>query len=64
MATTGFTKEHKMESPKNTITELLKNTSKEIDIAHFAKDKFNCECPRCGFLFNKVKQIEQNKQVT
>ncbi|MCL1986962.1 MAG: hypothetical protein FWG64_03200 [Firmicutes bacterium] len=53
-----------MESPKNTITELLKNTSKEIDIAHFAKDKFNCECPRCGFLFNKVKQIEQNKQVT
>ncbi|MCL1999631.1 MAG: hypothetical protein FWG65_12795 [Turicibacter sp.] len=30
----------------------LKNTNKEIDTADYARDRFTCECPRCGFLYN------------
>lgn len=29
------------------------NTSKEIDIESFNDDKFDHECPRCGFRFNE-----------
>lgn len=29
------------------------NTSKEIDLDEFSDDKFECECPRCGFRFNR-----------
>ena len=29
------------------------DTSKEIDIDEYKDDKFECECPKCGFKFNK-----------
>lgn len=28
------------------------NTSKELDLEELSDDKFECECPRCGFRFN------------
>ena len=31
----------------------LKNTSKEYGEDDFSDDKFECECPRCGFKFNR-----------
>lgn len=33
------------------VTEIA-NTSKEYGEEEFADDKFECECPRCGFKFN------------
>lgn len=31
----------------------LENTSKEYGEEDFSDDKFDCECPRCGFRFNR-----------
>ena len=31
----------------------VNNTSKEYDEDDFSDDKFECECPRCGFKFNR-----------
>ena len=31
----------------------IKNKSREYGEEEFADDKFECECPRCGFKFNK-----------
>ncbi|MBH0332437.1 transcriptional regulator [Brevibacillus brevis] len=27
-------------------------TNEELDLDEFAEDKFDCHCPRCGFVFN------------
>ncbi len=32
-------------------------TNKELDLADFAGDKFDCQCPRCGFVFNPKDPI-------
>lgn len=32
-------------------------TNKELDLADFAEDKFECQCPRCGFVFNPKDPI-------
>lgn len=34
-------------------TKESENTSKELDLDDFSDDKFECECPRCGFRFNR-----------
>ena len=31
----------------------IENTSREYGEEDFGDDKFECECPRCGFKFNK-----------
>lgn len=31
----------------------IDNTSKEYGEEDFSDDKFECECPRCGFKFNR-----------
>lgn len=31
----------------------IENTSKEFGEEDFSDDKFECECPRCGFKFNR-----------
>jgi len=36
------------------------NPCKEINTADFSRDKFTCQCPRCGFLFNKIKKRGKN----
>jgi len=46
MAEFGF----EMEIPN--MTEII-NTSQEIDVESFNDDKFEHECPRCGFRFNE-----------
>ena len=33
----------------------LNNTSRELNIEDYSNDKFECECPRCGFKFNRKK---------
>ena len=33
-------------------TEQKLNAGKELAAENFADDKFNCECPKCGFKFN------------
>ena len=43
------TPQAKMEMPPE--TQKI-NPSTEIHTENFADDKFNCECPRCGFKFN------------
>lgn len=37
----------------DSVTKEPENTSKEIDLDEFSDDKFECECPRCGFRFNR-----------
>ncbi|RNB90171.1 transcriptional regulator [Brevibacillus nitrificans] len=32
-------------------------TNKELDLDDFAEDKFDCQCPRCGFVFNPKDPI-------
>lgn len=40
-------------------------TNKEIDLDEYSEDKFDCQCPRCGFVFNPKEKIvledEQNE---
>lgn len=38
---------------EDSVTKEPENTSKEIDLDEFSDDKFECECPRCGFRFNR-----------
>lgn len=33
----------------------LNNTSQELNIENYNDDKFECECPKCGFKFNRKK---------
>ncbi|MCL1986410.1 MAG: hypothetical protein FWG64_00335 [Firmicutes bacterium] len=50
-----------MENTKNTANTQKLNPCKEINTADFArKEKFSCQCPRCGFLFNKIKKRGTN----
>lgn len=39
-------------------TEEIMNDNAEIDIADFSDDKFQCKCPKCGFVFDADKQEE------
>lgn len=36
-------------------TEEIINDNKEVNIMDFSDDKFKCECPKCGFLFDIKK---------
>lgn len=42
-----------MQSAENGGITTVNNTSKEYDEDDFSDDKFECECPRCGFRFNR-----------
>ena len=44
------TPQAKMQMPPETTQKI--NPSTEISTENFADDKFNCQCPRCGFKFN------------
>ncbi|MCM1508285.1 MAG: hypothetical protein NC177_14325 [Ruminococcus flavefaciens] len=50
-----MTKEKYPENPKkNAVKPVQKiNSGKEIDIHEFDDDKFNYECPKCKFKFNR-----------
>ena len=37
-------------------TEEIMNDNAEIDITNFSDDKFQCKCPKCGFVFDVDKQ--------
>ncbi len=39
-------------------TEEIMNDNTEIDITDFSDDKFQCKCPKCGFVFDADKQEE------
>ena len=38
--------------------EEIMNDNAEIDITDFSDDKFQCKCPKCGFVFDADKQEE------
>ena len=38
--------------------EEIMNDNTEIDITDFSDDKFQCKCPKCGFVFDADKQEE------
>ena len=46
-------------------TEEIMNDNAEIDIADFSDDKFQCKCPKCGFVFDADKQeeVEQYERI-
>lgn len=44
------TPQAKMQMPPETTQKI--NPSAEISTENFVDDKFNCQCPRCGFKFN------------
>ena len=44
------TPQAKMQMPPESTQKI--NPSTEISTENFADDKFNCQCPRCGFKFN------------
>lgn len=54
LSVTGFDAEEiaKIFAKSETVT--LKNSSGEFDLEDFADEQFVCECPRCGFRFNKL----------
>ena len=33
----------------------LINDNEEIDLAQFSDEKFKCQCPKCGFMFDVIK---------
>lgn len=36
-------------------------TNKEIDLDEFSEDRFECKCPRCGFVFNPKDPIPEEE---
>ena len=36
-------------------SEEIINNNEEIDLSKFSDDKFKCQCPKCGFMFNIKK---------
>lgn len=50
---TGFSAEDIKKILTETETVTLKNSSGEFNLDDFSDEQFQCECPRCGFRFNK-----------
>ena len=42
-------------------TEEMINENEEISIDDFDDDKFQCKCPKCGFVFDARKQQEEQE---
>lgn len=50
---TGFNNEEIEKILKE--SEELINNNEEIDLSKFSDDKFQCRCPKCGFMFDIKK---------
>lgn len=53
LSATGFDADEIAKILVETETVTLKNSSGEFDLDDFSDEQFECECPRCGFRFNK-----------